>query len=313
MAMKRHEVLKRKPVSNRPKKLRQWSKESMAKALDAVASGKMGVNRAAIEFNVPCTSLKDRVAGRVRDGCNMGPRRYLTYEEESELVEFIIKCSKMGYGKTRQDVMKLVESCLAKKEDLKRKSNKLSNGWWVRFLQRWPQLSLRKGDSFAVVREEASTYDVFKNYFDLLEGVLTKHGLKNKPSQIYNCDESGMPLQHKVPKVLSVKGAKKVRQVSSGNKTQITILGCASATGQVVPPMVVFTGKHFNSQLSNGEVPGTLYGMSPNGWMDQELFSDWFFKHFLTHAVSERPLLLLLDGHSSHYTLDLVKAAAKKM
>ena len=141
MAKKRHEVLKRKPVSNRPKKLRQWSKESMAKALDAVASGKMGVNRAAIEFNVPCTSLKDRVAGKVPDGCNMGPKRYLTYEEESELVEFIIKCSKMGYGKTRQDVMKLVESCLVKKEDLKRKSNKLSNGWWVRFLQRYDGLS----------------------------------------------------------------------------------------------------------------------------------------------------------------------------
>ena len=70
----------------------------------------------------------------------------------------------------------------------------------VRFLQRWPQLSLRKGDSFAVVREEASTFDVFKNHFRLLEGVLTKHGLKNKLSQIYNCDESGMPLQHKVPK-----------------------------------------------------------------------------------------------------------------
>ena len=94
---------------------------------------------------------------------------------------------------------------------------------------------------------------------------MTKHGLKNKPSQIYNCDESGMPLQHKVPKVLSVKGAKKVRQVSSGNNTQITVLGYASATDQVVPPIVVFTGKHFNSQLLNGEVPGTLYGMWPNG------------------------------------------------
>ena len=36
----------------------------------------------------------------------------------------------------------------------------------------------------------------------------------------------------------------------------------------VVPPMVVFTGKHFNSQLSNGEVPGTLHSMLPNGWMN---------------------------------------------
>ena len=74
-----------------------------------------------------------------------------------------------------------------------------------------------------------------------------------------------MPLQHKVPNVLSVKGAKKVCQVSSGNKIQITILGCASATGQVVSPMVVFAGKLFNSLLSSGEVPGTLYGISPNG------------------------------------------------
>ena len=75
--------------------------------------------------------------------------------------------------------------------------------------------------------------------------------------------------------------------------------------------MVVFTGKYFNSQLSVGKVPGTLYGMLPNGWMDQQLFSNWFLKHFSAHAVSERPLLLLLDGHSSQYTLELVKAAAK--
>ena len=114
-----------------------------------------------------------------------------------------------------------------------------------------------------------------------------------------------MPLQHKIPKILLVKGTKKVCQVSSGNKTRITILGCASATGQVVPPMVEFTGKHFNAQLSNGEVPSTLYDMSPNA-------SNWFFEHFLMHAVSERPLLLLLDGHSSHYILELVKAAAEK-
>ena len=50
--------------------------------------------------------------------------------------------------------------------------------------------------------------------------------------------------------------------------------------------------------------------MSPNGWMDQELFAEWFLHHFLEHAVSSRPLMLLLDGHSSHYTLELVKLAA---
>ena len=79
--------------------------------------------------------------------------------------------------------------------------------------------------------------------------------------------------------------------------------------------MVIFSGKNFNHALSVEVVPGTLYGMSPNGRMDQELFADfadWFTNHFLYHAASARPLLLLLDGHSSHYTLELVKFAAKE-
>ena len=83
-----------------------------------------------------------------------------------------------------------------------------------------------------------------------------------------------MPLEHKLPKTISLKGTKKVRQITSGNKTQITILGCASATGQAIPPMVIFSGKSFNHELCKGEVPGTLYGMSDSGWMDQELFSN---------------------------------------
>ena len=64
-----------------------------------------------------------------------------------------------------------------------------------------------------------------------------------------------------------------MRQSTSGNKTQITVLACASASGQVVPPMVVFSGKNFNHALSKGEVPDTFYGMSDSGWMDQELFA----------------------------------------
>ena len=43
--------------------------------------------------------------------------------------------------------------------------------------------------------------------------------------------------------------------------------------------------------------------------MDGELFTDWFHRHFLFHAPSARPLLLLLDGHSSHYNLQFIKTA----
>ena len=68
--------------------------------------------------------------------------------------------------------------------------------------------------------------------------------------------------------------------------------------------MVIFDGKHLKYQWTTDEVPGTYYGMSGmsgNGWMDQELYKHWFQDPFLKYAVPTRPLLLLMDGHSSHY------------
>ena len=70
--------------------------------------------------------------------------------------------------------------------------------------------------------------------------------------------------------------------------------------------------KNFNHALSKGEVPDTFYGMSDSGWMDQELFASWFTHRFLKHAVSSRPLMLILDGHSSHFTLNLVQSVAEQ-
>jgi len=50
---------------NRPKKLSQWNEDSMRCAYEAVTSKKIGVNRVALEFKVPCTALKDRVSLKV--------------------------------------------------------------------------------------------------------------------------------------------------------------------------------------------------------------------------------------------------------
>ena len=54
------------------------------------------------------------------------------------------------------------------------------------------------------------------------------------------------------------------------------------------------------------EVVGSSYGLSTNGWVDSELFKGWLVEHFLQNCVSAHPLLLLLDGHNSHYQPDLI-------
>jgi len=133
--------------------------------------------------------------------------------------------------------------------------------------------------------------------------------LINKPGQIFNVDESGMPLEHRSPKILARKGQKKLWYCTSENKSQITVVGCINAIGQALPLFVIFDAKNLNLDWTIGEVPGTMYGLSKNGWIDMVLFKEWFYRHFLHHAGSSRPLLLLLDGHSSHYNIEAIKLA----
>ena len=107
-------------------------------------------------------------------------------------------------------------------------------------------------------------------------------------------------------------GAKNPSYITSGDKAQVTVLACASASGYAIPPFVVFDRMTLNPKMHEGEVPGTLYGLCHSGWMNREFFNYWFLHHFLEYAPPIRPLILLLDGHSSHYCPETIKLAAEK-
>jgi len=270
----------------RPGKRKIWSDESMKAALEAVAAGQ-SVSEAAREHGIPKTTLHDRVSGKVIHGVKPEPRPYLSPKEEGNLGLFLKQCAKLDYGKTRKDVLGIVQSTAVDKGLLR--SSQVTEGWWCRFLERQSDLSLRQGDSTAHDKE---TID---QYFSLLHDTLSAHDLLNKPSQIYNVDESGIPLNPRPPKVVSAKGekTKKVRYRSSGRKGKITIVACANAAGQIIPPKVIYDAVAWTKE----DVPGTKYGLSSNGWINTELFDGWLVEHFLETAVSARPLFLLLNGH----------------
>ena len=186
----------------------------------------------------------------------------------------------------------------------------VSHGWWDAFQRRHPRLSIRTAEGLGYAR--AFDPVVINRYYDMLEATLRDNGLWDLPAQVFNCDETGMPLNPSTSKVVATKGTKHPYQLTSGDKAHITVLACASAAGYAIPPMVIFDRRVLKPELTIGEVPGTFYGLSDNGWIDSELFHEWFANHFLRYAPSARPLLLLLDGHSSHYQPAVVRMAAKE-
>jgi len=110
-------------------------------------------------------------------------------------------------------------------------NSQVSHGWFKRFLQRQPQLSYFRADPTANVRMDCLNKDTMSQYFDFLKEVLTESNLMNSPSRI--C------LDGHAPRVVALKGQKKVRYRTSGNKNQVTVIACISAHGQVMPPFVI--------------------------------------------------------------------------
>lgn len=84
---------------------RRWTQRDMTNAYNAVKYQGMSLRGAATAFNVPESTLRDRVHGRVSLECSRpGPPTFFTFEEEKKMVDHILFMSKIGYPYTRNQV-----------------------------------------------------------------------------------------------------------------------------------------------------------------------------------------------------------------
>ena len=128
---------------------------------------------------------------------------------------------------------------------------------------------------------------------------------------IYNCNETGISVVHKPGKVIAELCRRNVYAVTSAEwgKTHNMVLSCVSASGYVLPPMIIYPRKKSVPESLKGiAIPGTLFKNGESGWINGQLFIEWF-QFFLQHIPPVRPVLLLQDGHASYISIDLIELA----
>ena len=147
-----------------------------------------------------------------------------------------------------------------------------------------PKLTLRTPTTLSLFRTNATDPQVINT----LEMTLEENGLTDKPCQIFNIDETGMPLDLSPLKVVTWSGDKTPAQVSSGSKVQVTVVGCVSVRGQCLPPMVIWDKNvfHSNSLLVRCLEQYMVF-------LPKVVFDLWLTQHFLHYAPLAHPLLLL--------------------
>ena len=96
---------------------------------------------------------------------------------------------------------------------------------------------------------------------------------------------------------------------SAERKKTYTLLLCISASGYVLPPMMICPRKKAVLQAHReGAVPNTLFTNSESGWINSDLYVSWL-EFFIRNIPAARPVLLIQDGHGSHVSVELIELA----
>ncbi|CAG2196037.1 unnamed protein product [Mytilus edulis] len=270
----------------------------------------MSQRKAALQFNVPRQTLRDRITGKISPDCvTTGRAPVFSLEEEARIVEHVKSMASYGYGYTRQEVTDLATD-FAHTIKIKPRSEEFTLRWFEGFIKRWPELRVVKPRSLEILRAKCGSVANVEKYFASLTEVVLKYNLQDKPHLIFNVDEKGITLNHKPPNVVS--GIEcTTSSVTSGRSSTTTILGCGSASGFAVPPYFVFEGKRLNNELMKGATPGAVGAVSDSGWSNTNIFRQYLTDHFLKYIPGRNNdnVLLLLDGHKSHVAVDIIEWA----
>ena len=93
-----------------------------------MAKGRFTLRKAAEMYNVPKSTLWDRVSGNVSFCAHSRPPRYLNDIEE-ELVTFLVGSAKIDLARTKEQVLFIVRAALAKKRQYEVEDVNVTTGW----------------------------------------------------------------------------------------------------------------------------------------------------------------------------------------
>jgi hypothetical protein len=135
-------------------------------------------------------------------------------------------------------------------------------------------------------------------------------------SYIWNCDESGAQAgRNGGARVLAKTGVRNVHSIIPKEREWLSVLMCVNAAGFHIPSFYIFRGKSFQRDYIKKCEDNASMALQPKAWMTSQLFKSWI-GHFVKNVrdcglgiSSTCRHLLILDGHGSHVTTDVVKTA----
>ena len=291
--------------------LSQYSPENLENAVGAVKADKLSIRKAAAYYHVPRSTVHDRVHGRGTDR-PIGRPPALPQDIEDQIIAQAQQAAEEGFGiGVRQLQVKTARVAHRLSIETPFKEGIPGREWFAGVKKRHPDMSLRKPEATSSARLRTMKRSVVDDYFQALSNIIIENRLGR--DQIWNMDESGFMLTHKPTNVIARKGTKNIVGRTANSRESLSVLACVCANGTHLPPMIIVRGKTIRSlhRWNVEDAPkDTLWTHQSKAFMEAGLAEEWMTRLFIPAIKTDRPNLLILDGHSTHETLDLLTLAS---
>eukprot|EP00918_Siedleckia_nematoides_P002967 GHVU01006790.1.p1 GENE.GHVU01006790.1~~GHVU01006790.1.p1 ORF type:complete len:420 (+),score=44.21 GHVU01006790.1:26-1261(+) len=290
----------------------------LKEALDAVHQGVKTAPQAAVDAGVPLPTLYFHLRQAKLHRRSQRPfhaKALFTSKEEDDLAANLKRLADMMRPLRPHDIRRVAYRFARqrrKEHNYNRRTKVLGRAWFLGFMKRHPELSVRKPQATSLGRAWGFNKESVMHFLDLMDNVVKEYDLHDY--SIWNADETGLNVVPEIKRQRYVgrKGVKQFGMLTPGERGRNVTCVCAcSAAGSYVPPYFIFPVQKVDpTWYDSCGPPGCQATGSKSGWQTAITFRRWL-KYFVSVVKCDRSkrVLLVVDGHKSHEMLECVEEA----
>lgn len=297
------------------------AEKAIQKAIARVKDGTYrSIDHAAKELGVSKATLHRRLkAGKSRSEAKE-PAQRLTPQEEKAMASWISSSTATG-NPVHHDFIREMAEKLIQHRMPNEIVPQLGSSWVPSFLRRHRHLKTKMTRAIETARIKDVTKEQVLHFNDEFRRIIREHNIRL--DDIFNVDETGFYHLYSGLIIGSSIGTMQTSNVvvdvavsdayeaQPGRQEWLTVIECISATGEKIPPYVIFKGQNLMSNWLPKPMPkGWMFAANASGWTNNYHGMKWI-EHF--ESATQKQLqspddyrLLLCDGHDSHVSADFV-------
>ncbi|EED15968.1 conserved hypothetical protein [Talaromyces stipitatus ATCC 10500] len=292
------------PIRNKKSKYLIEQEGRILLAISDFQNGKIStIAEVARIYNIPRTTLRNRLQGIQQRSLVRANNHKLTQSEEESLVKWVLDLDRRGLPPRHSLVREMANYIL-----LQRGNQQVGENWVTNLIKRRPEIESKFSRKYNYERAKCEDPKIIQGHFDRVRDMISEYGIL--PEDIYNFDETGfaMGLCATAKVITGSDRYARPKLLQPGNREWVTAIEAINSTGWALPSYVIFKAKK-NVRLGwFDELPDDWrINISDNGWTTDQIGLEWLKTHFIP-LTRDRTLgtyiMLILDGHGSHLTAE---------